>query len=385
VRKGLASALKKALEDHEAHLRELSAAEELAKAELEKKAPPGFSEARMHELKAQYPGEPEKAFAAAWKIHKDSMKKNAAMGYGVQSTPTGPAATPMAMAEDDKHAKIKARAALDGDGFRRRMAGSSPAHVTVHPSNHVINNHYSMSRDHGHLGDHHDDETRRVYAEHFRMAAAGSKVSKSEDDDLAAGPSCPTCSGPGMLLGNLGSKEHFRCRNCGMGWSHTSPPDDVVSKLMEREPTVLHPSDRGPKKMAKAWRAAGPRPKTGSLAADPAPATEFDKEPRKELGTTKIPPEVKKPTAKAEGKPDPDMTHLVTAMNTKRPKLPGMTAPKGSIAHVNQELGNFRSIASSPTKMPHGGHLARKELGDRVLGKFERCSVCRKAEHSGAC
>jgi tRNA(Ile2) C34 agmatinyltransferase TiaS len=31
---------------------------------------------------------------------------------------------------------------------------------------------------------------------------------------------CPVCDGPGMFLGSLGNRDHFRCRDCGMGFSH---------------------------------------------------------------------------------------------------------------------------------------------------------------------
>jgi hypothetical protein len=39
--------------------------------------PPGISEKTMHELKSEYPGEPDKAYATAWKIHNE--KKGSAI------------------------------------------------------------------------------------------------------------------------------------------------------------------------------------------------------------------------------------------------------------------------------------------------------------------
>ncbi len=36
------------------------------------------------------------------------------------------------------------------------------------------------------------------------------------DDDS---PACHVCNGDLMLLGNLGSRYHFRCRHCGMDQS----------------------------------------------------------------------------------------------------------------------------------------------------------------------
>jgi hypothetical protein len=32
-------------------------------------------------------------------------------------------------------------------------------------------------------------------------------------------PECPACDGEGSLLGGLGNTTHYRCRNCGMGFS----------------------------------------------------------------------------------------------------------------------------------------------------------------------
>ena len=53
--------------------------------------------------------------------------------------------------------------------------------------------------------------------------AAQSKISVRlvkafEDEDEAV--SCPECNGPGVPLGALGSRKHYRCRDCGAGFSH---------------------------------------------------------------------------------------------------------------------------------------------------------------------
>ena len=40
------------------------------------------------------------------------------------------------------------------------------------------------------------------------------------DDEGDEAPSCPMCSGPGVPLGKLGNRQHYRCRNCGMDFSH---------------------------------------------------------------------------------------------------------------------------------------------------------------------
>ena len=35
---------------------------------------------------------------------------------------------------------------------------------------------------------------------------------------------CPACNGPASSLGALGSREHFRCRNCGLDFSTAHEP-----------------------------------------------------------------------------------------------------------------------------------------------------------------
>lgn len=41
-------------------------------------------------------------------------------------------------------------------------------------------------------------------------------------------PQCPMCGGPGTHLGDLGARSHFRCRSCGMDFSHFR--EDEASK-----------------------------------------------------------------------------------------------------------------------------------------------------------
>jgi transposase-like protein len=39
------------------------------------------------------------------------------------------------------------------------------------------------------------------------------------ENELTDEVNCPVCGGPGMELGTLGNRQHFRCRNCGMDFS----------------------------------------------------------------------------------------------------------------------------------------------------------------------
>lgn len=37
-------------------------------------------------------------------------------------------------------------------------------------------------------------------------------------------PRCPACSGPGLLLGDLGNLRWFRCRDCGIHFHRKRHP-----------------------------------------------------------------------------------------------------------------------------------------------------------------
>lgn len=38
-------------------------------------------------------------------------------------------------------------------------------------------------------------------------------------EDEGPVPPCPVCGGPGVVLGKLASRWHFRCRGCGLDYS----------------------------------------------------------------------------------------------------------------------------------------------------------------------
>ena len=75
-----------------------------------------------------------------------------------------------------------------------------------------------------------------------KFAAANSiqihMVRAFEDDDDTA--DCPTCGGPGVPLGVMGSREHLRCRNCGMGYSRELQPEaTAVTAGVEPAPETV--------------------------------------------------------------------------------------------------------------------------------------------------
>src|SRR5208282_2536561 len=48
-------------------------------------------------------------------------------------------------------------------------------------------------------------------------------------ESKTASGQCPQCGGPSTMLGQLGNRVHYRCRNCGMDHSHEAP-------IRKREP-----------------------------------------------------------------------------------------------------------------------------------------------------
>lgn len=47
-------------------------------------------------------------------------------------------------------------------------------------------------------------------------------VNEDDGSESDESPSCPRCGGPGVPLGKLGQRLHFRCRNCGTDFSHAA-------------------------------------------------------------------------------------------------------------------------------------------------------------------
>jgi hypothetical protein len=41
---------------------------------------------------------------------------------------------------------------------------------------------------------------------------------------------CPVCAGPGLLLGQLGNRVHYRCRNCGMDFSESGAGEEPLAE-----------------------------------------------------------------------------------------------------------------------------------------------------------
>lgn len=60
-----------------------------------------------------------------------------------------------------------------------------------------------------------------------------------EDDDFQEN-SCPQCDGPGILMGTLGNREAYRCRNCGMEFGKTKElPWHLQTDMNDADPEEL--------------------------------------------------------------------------------------------------------------------------------------------------
>lgn len=65
----------------------------------------------------------------------------------------------------------------------------------------------------------------------------------NEDDDEPA--ECPMCGGPGVPLGQLGNRMHYKCENCGMDFSR-----DFREKRESRMMEGIHVGSQGLEKSA---------------------------------------------------------------------------------------------------------------------------------------
>lgn len=46
---------------------------------------------------------------------------------------------------------------------------------------------------------------------------------------------CPLCGGEGSVLGSLGMRMHFRCRDCGIDYSEIITAADLIEAAAEAE------------------------------------------------------------------------------------------------------------------------------------------------------
>lgn len=59
---------------------------------------------------------------------------------------------------------------------------------------------------------------------------------------------CPQCGGPGSLIGALGTRDHYRCRDCGWDYSVAIHNVRVFAPLRPCENCgVLHDEDYCPR------------------------------------------------------------------------------------------------------------------------------------------
>jgi hypothetical protein len=64
-----------------------------------------------------------------------------------------------------------------------------------------------------------------------------------QEDNSDSGVFCPNCAGPGVPMGNLGGREHFRCRNCGSDFSQKMASDTKVASTHKMALTYMHPGE----------------------------------------------------------------------------------------------------------------------------------------------
>lgn len=101
-----------------------------------------------------------------------------------------------------------------------------------------------------------EKEARKKKSEEKAAADAPKEEVKVEatPEGLDAPASCPACGGEGASMGSLGNREHMRCRQCGLDFSHDNTPAEPQSvtpvapatatgtpAVEQPEPTLMSP------------------------------------------------------------------------------------------------------------------------------------------------
>lgn len=236
--------------------------------------------------------------------------------------------------------------------------------------------------------------------------------------EMAEGPMCPKCQGgSGEHLGAVGGKDVFMCRKCAhefegqpMAKAEGGPkakwkPGDRIGFLGEgKKESTVHSVEGEHIKLLNADGTIEKVKGSSSYLTKKPRGGKLEKDASREglqLAGAKIPP-------KLPGAP--------------KLKLPGLTAPAGTVARANQGLTGFKSLAGgnpatppaikgtppqrpNPPQNMHGQNIAEgkhvgwpkgtekwaksessnyKSLAPH-LGKSASCLMCKGEEHSGNC
>ncbi len=69
------------------------------------------------------------------------------------------------------------------------------------------------------------------------------------DETEESSPTCPACSGQGVPFGSLGSRMHYRCRQCGYDFSEDTTPASTPPKaygMMRPKANIMPGGSMGP-------------------------------------------------------------------------------------------------------------------------------------------
>jgi hypothetical protein len=67
-----------------------------------------------------------------------------------------------------------------------------------------------------------------VFEQVGENAVKASSLKKADHDEYDEEADCPSCGGPGVPLGGLGNRKHYRCRDCGADFSHEAKPKQAA-------------------------------------------------------------------------------------------------------------------------------------------------------------
>jgi hypothetical protein len=224
--------------------------EAIAKAELAKSAPPGFSEKTMHELKRRHGV--ESAFKIAWAAydkkhgrrpkHEKSEQVGSPMEPVEKNGDCAPGSTPGAAegsgmpAAGDRMSMSEKRALKKGmDASPETGVGSMEATDMEKGTCAYCKAEVELTGQKKHHEERHPRDDGPYFMQKGRMCEGcgrgkelckcGSMYQVSKSDEGPIGEPCSTCgSGELHLLGRLGNTTHVRCRNCGDQTSRIEKP-----------------------------------------------------------------------------------------------------------------------------------------------------------------
>lgn len=335
--------------------------------DLKKVTPPDVSEETAHKIKKEYPGEKSKAYATMWSIH-NKLKKSADM-HKAELEKTGACPECHAPVGVDEHGRVNKHPMRHAVGKAEDCAGGGKQlKIDLKPTEKAEP---SLAK-----------TAIPALGRALRLNAADKRAVASKPAPVAApAPAQPMAKTAIPALGRT-LRLNAADKRAALPAAPKPAPVPPASAPPVAKDEGLGNSDVAMAEPPPVPAAARKPPRSTSPASSPEGLP---------LVGHAIPPRIPG-IAVAAGRgavgkrlPPAKLPGMVPGtQKAERPKLPGLTPPPvpaakpTSPAKADREMGSFKSVASSPTAMPHNGALK----GKMPFVKSEKglCKNCGKAE-----